>query len=80
MEGQTEHYLRSFWELVDEILNALLFLILGVELIAVPFYLHQVGLLLATIPLVLLARFVVVLPWGPHTIACGIRNAAGPRS
>jgi Na+:H+ antiporter len=64
MEGETEAYLRGFWTLVDEILNGLLFLLLGVELLAVPFYLHQIGLLIAAIPLVLISRFLVVLPWG----------------
>jgi CPA1 family monovalent cation:H+ antiporter len=66
MKGETEAYLRGFWTLVDEILNALLFLLLGVEMIAVPFYAHQIGLLLAAIPLVLLSRFAVVLPWGAY--------------
>jgi Na+:H+ antiporter len=66
MRGETEVYLMGFWTLVDEILNALLFLLLGVEMIAVPFYAHQIGLLLAAIPLVLIARFAVVLPWGAY--------------
>jgi len=66
MRGNTEAYLMGFWTLVDEILNALLFLLLGVEMIAVPFYAHQTGLLLAAIPLVLIARFAVVLPWGAY--------------
>jgi len=64
MEGVTERYLTAFWTLVDEILNALLFLLLGVEMIAVKFQAHQVGLLAAAIPIVLIARFAVVLPWG----------------
>ncbi|HWA30257.1 MAG TPA: cation:proton antiporter, partial [Rhizomicrobium sp.] len=64
MEGETESYLPKFWTLVDEILNALLFLLLGVEVIAVPFYKHEIGLILGAIPLVLLARLAVVLPWG----------------
>ncbi|MGH8324989.1 MAG: cation:proton antiporter, partial [Steroidobacteraceae bacterium] len=64
MEGETEPYLKSFWTLVDEILNALLFLLLGVEMIAVPFQAHQISRLLAAIPLVVLSRFAVVLPWG----------------
>ena len=42
--------------------NALLFLLLGVEMIAVPFHAHQTGMLIAAIPLVLVARFAVVLP------------------
>ncbi len=66
MAGDTEAYLRAFWRLVDEILNALLFLLLGVEMLIVPFYFNQVGLLVAAVPLVLLARFVVVLPWGAY--------------
>ena len=64
IEGETESYLTRFWTLVDEILNALLFLLLGVEVIAVPFYKHEIGLILVAIPLVVLARFAVVLPWG----------------
>ncbi|HUB85066.1 MAG TPA: sodium:proton antiporter [Rhizomicrobium sp.] len=76
MAGDTEPYLRGFWTLVDEILNALLFLLLGVEMIAVPFYVHETGLLLAAIPLVLLARFVVVLPWGVYYRSRGERGAA----
>lgn len=63
MEGETQKYLMSFWILVDEILNALLFLLLGVEMIAVPFAPNQLGLLLVATPLVLLARFAVVQPW-----------------
>lgn len=62
--GETERYLVAFWTLVDEILNALLFLLLGVEMITVPFRTHQLGLLLLAIPLVLAARFAVVAPWG----------------
>ena len=64
MDGVTERYLTGFWTLVDEILNALLFLLLGVEMIVVPFARHEAGLLAAAIPIVLLARFAVVLPWG----------------
>lgn len=64
ISGETEPYLKAFWTLVDEILNALLFLLLGVEMLAVPFQAHQLGLLLIAIPLVLLARFVVIVPWG----------------
>lgn len=66
MKGETEAYLRAFWKLVDEILNALLFLLLGVEMLIVSFHFNQIGLLLAAIPLVLLARFVVVMPWGAY--------------
>ena len=60
MSGETETYLKHFWTLVDEILNALLFLLLGVEMIVVPFYKHEIGLIAGAIPLVLLARLAVV--------------------
>lgn len=64
IRGETETYLLAFWTLVDEILNALLFLLLGIEMITIPFYSHQIALLIVAIPLVVLARFAVVWPWG----------------
>jgi len=62
--GESEAFVRNFWTLVDEILNALLFLLLGIELLVVRFAWSQVGLLGAAIVLVLLARILIVLPWG----------------
>jgi Na+:H+ antiporter len=64
VSGETEGYLRAFWTLVDEILNALLFLLLGIELLVVHFNISQLGLLPSAIALVLLARLIVVMPWG----------------
>jgi CPA1 family monovalent cation:H+ antiporter len=58
--------LESFWTLVDEILNGLLFLLLGLELVALPPAPGLEALCLAAVALVLLARFVVVLPWGAY--------------
>jgi len=63
IKGQTEAYVIGFWTLVDEILNALLFLLLGVEVIAVPFFIHQLWFLALAVALVVAARFIVVLPW-----------------
>ena len=57
-------HLKSFWTLVDEILNGLLFLLLGLQLLVIPRDLSLAGLCLAAVVLVTLARFVVVLPWG----------------
>jgi CPA1 family monovalent cation:H+ antiporter len=59
-----EVYLRSFWTLVDEILNALLFLLLGLQLVVLPLAPPQAGMCLAAIVLVTATRFAVVLPWG----------------
>jgi CPA1 family monovalent cation:H+ antiporter len=60
----TEGYVRKFWTLVDEVLNALLFLLLGLELLVIPLDVRLTGLCLGAIVLVLAARFVVVLPAG----------------
>lgn len=37
MSETTRRYLNAFWELIDEILNALLFLLIGIEVFAVTF-------------------------------------------
>jgi CPA1 family monovalent cation:H+ antiporter len=66
MSDLTQPYVRGFWTLVDEILNALLFLLLGLELLVIPLELRWAGLWLAAIGLVLAARFLVVLPWGTY--------------
>ncbi|MBW8812684.1 MAG: cation:proton antiporter [Caulobacterales bacterium] len=64
MSATTEVYLRSFWTLVDELLNALLFLLMGLQLVFVSLRAGALGLCAAAIVLVLGARFAVVLPWG----------------
>ena len=62
--GQSAVAMHDFWELVDELLNALLFFLLGLQLIILPFDPRLAGLWVAAIGLVLIARFAVVLPWG----------------
>jgi CPA1 family monovalent cation:H+ antiporter len=64
--AETDAYLQSFWSLVDEILNALLFLLLGLELLVLPMQAGLAGLCAAAVALVLLVRLVVVLPWGGY--------------
>jgi CPA1 family monovalent cation:H+ antiporter len=63
MSESTRRHLDAFWELVDEVLNAVLFLIIGLEVLAVE---GETGFLLAgalMIPIVLIARWVsVALP------------------
>ncbi len=60
MSNRTREHLDTFWELVDEILNAVLFVLIGLEVLALDFQgaWFTVGLVL--IPVVLLARFVCV--------------------
>jgi CPA1 family monovalent cation:H+ antiporter len=66
MSDTTQRYVAGFWSLVDEILNALLFLLLGLQLLSVPVAPQAAGLWVAAIPLVLVARLAVVLPWGAY--------------
>jgi CPA1 family monovalent cation:H+ antiporter len=60
MSEQTERQLDTFWELIDEVLNAVLFLLIGLEVLIVTFELPVLLAGLAAIPLVLLARLVAV--------------------
>ncbi len=76
MSEETRRYLQGFWTLVDEILNALLFLLLGLQLVVLPFDLRYAGLWATAIPLVLLARFAIVLPWGAYVHVS--KGARGP--
>lgn len=58
---ETQTYIDKFWELLDVFLNAILFVLIGLELLVIeinPFYL---GLGLAVIPISLLARYLAVL-------------------
>jgi CPA1 family monovalent cation:H+ antiporter len=66
MSPTTQRYVQGFWTLIDELLNALLFLLLGLELLVLPFDLRSVGLWLIAIPLVVVARLATVLPWGAY--------------
>ncbi len=56
----TKDYLNKFWELIDEILNAILFLFIGFELLLIPqvFDYWAVGLL--AIVVVLMGRFLSI--------------------
>jgi CPA1 family monovalent cation:H+ antiporter len=60
MSDQTRARLDSFWELMDEILNAVLFLMIGLEVIILAVAGNYVIAGLLMIPVVLLARFVSV--------------------
>ncbi|MGD2186450.1 MAG: sodium:proton antiporter [Desulfobacterales bacterium] len=60
MSDEVRDHLDKFWELVDEILNAVLFLLIGLELLVLTFNRAYIlgGIIL--IPLLLTARFVCV--------------------
>lgn len=60
MSDRTKDYLLKFWTLIDEVLNAVLFLLIGLEAIVVAQRWGLIGLGVLTIPLVLAARAVSV--------------------
>jgi CPA1 family monovalent cation:H+ antiporter len=60
MSEHTREHLDSFWELVDEFLNALLFVMIGLEVIVVSFTGEVFVAGLVAIPIVIAARFVGV--------------------
>jgi CPA1 family monovalent cation:H+ antiporter len=60
MSEETRKYLDKFWELIDEILNAILFLLIGVEVFAVAFNFDAMLAGLLSIVLALVARFAAV--------------------
>jgi CPA1 family monovalent cation:H+ antiporter len=61
MSVVTRDYLDKFWEMIDEFLNGILFLIIGFEMLVLPFSKIVVVLGLLCIPIVLLARYLSVL-------------------
>ncbi|SDP16774.1 cation:proton antiporter [Pseudomonas jinjuensis] len=62
MSDETRRYVDKFWELIDEILNALLFALIGLELLLLPFsWLHIVAAF-ALGGAVLISRLLTVAP------------------
>jgi len=65
MSETTRKNLDMFWELIDEILNALLFIMIGIEVLVLEISVHHFLTGLVIIPLVLLVRLVSVgIPFG----------------
>jgi monovalent cation:H+ antiporter, CPA1 family len=60
MSDTTREHLDTFWELVDEILNAVLFVLLGLEILVLSFRGETLVAGLLVIPVVLLARWISV--------------------
>lgn len=60
MSAETRDYLDKFWELVDEILNAILFLLIGFEVFAVAFGREGLEAGIFAIALALFARLMAV--------------------
>ena len=60
MSERTREHLDTFWELVDEVLNAVLFVLIGLEVLVLQFTREYLAAGLLMIPLVLLARAISV--------------------
>ena len=60
MSEETRHYVDAFWKLIDEILNAVLFLLIGVEVFAIAFDFAYLTAGVAAIGLALVARLAAV--------------------
>ena len=60
MSDETQDYLVKFWTLIDEILNAVLFLLIGLEVIALAFDRPMLLAGLSAVVLVLAARAIAV--------------------
>lgn len=77
MKSVTQDYLIKFWELIDEILNAVLFLFIGFELLMIKDLRHFMIPGLLAIVVVLLARFISI--WGP-TKFMSLRTRFSPQT
>ncbi len=63
MSDVTRDYVDKFWEMMDEVLNAILFLLIGFEMLIVPFNITLLWLGCISIVIVLMARYIsVALP------------------
>jgi CPA1 family monovalent cation:H+ antiporter len=60
MSDTTRNNLDTFWELLDEILNAVLFVLIGLEILVLPISAQFLLAALMIIPVVVLSRFVCV--------------------
>jgi len=70
MSETTRRYLDMFWELLDQILNAVLFVLMGMEVLLVTFRLGELVATTLAVAVTLLARAVIV----------GLPSAAFPRA
>jgi CPA1 family monovalent cation:H+ antiporter len=60
MSDETRQHLDDFWELIDESLNAVLFVLIGLEVLVIPLHWSYAIAGLAAIPITLAARWISV--------------------
>ncbi|MBC5993639.1 cation:proton antiporter [Pontibacter cellulosilyticus] len=60
MSEITADYLTKFWEMVDEVLNAILFVLIGLELMLIPFHSNYIIVGLIATVIVLVVRYIAL--------------------
>ena len=60
MSDTTREHVRTFWTLTDEVLNSLLFMLIGFEVVAISYEPGHVIAALVAVPLVLASRLIAV--------------------
>ncbi len=60
MSDKTREHLDTFWMLLDEIFNVVLFVLIGIEIILIEFEPGALSLGLAVVPLVIMARVMAI--------------------
>lgn len=78
MSEKTREHLDSFWELIDEVLNGVLFVLIGLEVLVIAFDMQLLTAGMLAVPIVLLARAIAVAipinllrlrrPFSPHVV------------
>ena len=76
MSEKTRRHLDNFWELIDEILNAILFVLIGLEVLVLSFEMQYLWAGLIMIPVTLLSRFISV---GTPVAIMKLRKKFSPR-
>jgi CPA1 family monovalent cation:H+ antiporter len=61
MSDRTRRHLLSFWGVLDEVLNSFLFVLLGLEMVVIPFHTNRLIASAVAIPAVLFGRWVSVV-------------------
>ncbi|APX85925.1 sodium:proton antiporter [Methylorubrum extorquens] len=60
MSDNTQKYVSALWTLIDEVLNSVLFLLIGLEVLVLRFQVASLTLAAFAVPIVLVARLVAV--------------------
>jgi len=61
MSDMTEQYVYKFWELIDVLMNAILFVLIGLELLTLEFNYNYLIAGIVAIPITLIARYLSLL-------------------